>query len=258
MRLIDDKQHNAFYNMALDEAICTAVRQKISPPTLRFYSWDKPSLSLGYFQKISDIDIDYCNTQGFTVVRRLTGGRAILHDDEITYSFCAPSDHEAFSGSLMDNYRRISHALLAGITGQGINARAVYNGIRHRRPGNPSCFQSVSYGEITVDGRKIIGSAQKRYTNGFLQHGSVMLSFDPVKLALATGETNYNIFPDIGALRDFVPEISAGKLRQEFKKSFEKELQVRFITDNPSRYEKRLAESLIKDKYSSRDWTFRR
>jgi lipoate-protein ligase A len=95
-RFIDTGLCTASYNMALDEAIATAVKRGNSPPTLRLYGWDRPSVSVGYFQNVCDIDSDYCIKKGIPIVRRPTGGRAILHDGEITYSFSVKTDTGVF------------------------------------------------------------------------------------------------------------------------------------------------------------------
>ncbi|MBI4682522.1 MAG: lipoate--protein ligase family protein [Nitrospirae bacterium] len=258
MRLITQGPGHAFYNMALDEAISEAVRQKLSPPTLRFYRWDRPSLSLGYFQKVSDIDIDYCNKKGYPVVRRQTGGRAVLHDSELTYSFSAPADSQLFKGSLLDNFTVISNAMILGLELNGIKAKASFS--RTRNPGykNPACFKAVSFGEITVNGRKIIGSAQKRYKDGFLQHGSILLSFNAEELGKALGQNSGNNFSDIGAINDYAPELSYSGLCNTLKKAFEKTMNVKMISNEPAKFEQDLAKKLESNKYSTREWNYRR
>ncbi|MBI5665186.1 MAG: lipoate--protein ligase family protein, partial [Nitrospirae bacterium] len=172
IRLINQGPASAYFNMALDEAISEGVRQKFSPPTLRLYHWDRPSLSIGCFQKVSDIDARYCDKKGYPVVRRQTGGRAVLHDSELTYSFSASTVTPMFNGSLRENYAVISRALVLALSLKGIEAEASFNRKRSGSHKGPSCFRTLSYGEITVEGKKVIGSAQKRYQDGFLQHGS--------------------------------------------------------------------------------------
>lgn len=258
IRLISDNTNHAFYNMSLDEAISESVRRKISPPTLRLYQWDRPSLSIGYFQKISDIDLDYCNARGYPVVRRLTGGRAILHDAELTYSFSSTTDFLMFSHNLLENYRVISRALILGLSLSGINAEISLDKKKNTDPKNPACFKFVSFGEVTVEGRKIIGSAQKRYKDGFLQHGSVILNFKPDELCGALGRSDKDAFKDIGAVQDYAPEISPDNLISSFKESFEKVLKVKIISDGPTEHELKLAKELEETKYSSREWNHRR
>jgi lipoate-protein ligase A len=244
--------------MALDEAISEAVRDKVSPPTLRLYEWEKPSLSIGYFQKISDINLDYCNAKDFPIVRRQTGGRAILHDAELTYSFSSSKDSTIFNGNLLENYTVISNALLQALALTGIKAEA--SNIKKRSNGhrNPACFKTVSFGEITVNNKKVIGSAQKRYKDGFLQHGSIVLDLNAEELCAVLNGNNSKDFDGIGALRNSQPDISINELILTLKQAFEKELNVKLITDKPSKYELTLAKELEAKKYSTKEWNFKR
>lgn len=258
MRLITQGPGHAFFNMALDEAISEAVRQKSYPPTLRLYRWDRPSLSLGYFQKASDVDINYCNQKGYPLVRRQTGGRAILHDAELTYSFSASADSPAFNGSLLENYTVITRAMVMGLELNGIKAVASFSKRGAVGPKNPACFKTVSFGEITVNGKKVIGSAQKRYKDGFLQHGSILLSFDAKELSKVLGQNDANNFDDIGALKDYASEISFNDLASSLKEAFEKTLNIKMISDEPSKFELMLAKELEQNKYANREWNFMR
>ena len=173
-RLIDSGPCDAFYNMALDEAIATGVRRGSAPTTLRLYGWDRPALTLGCFQKASDINIEYCQSKDIPVVRRPTGGRAILHGDELTYSFSANTDRGPFSDGLLDSYRRIGIAFSIAFRKIGVKAEPK----KEREKGrvlsrSPLCFQSSSFGEILADNKKLVGSAQKRWNDGLLQQGSI-------------------------------------------------------------------------------------
>jgi len=258
IRLINQGPAHAFFNMSLDEAISENVRQKDSPPTLRLYLWDRPSLSLGCFQKISDIDTLYCDKKGYPVVRRQTGGRAVLHDDELTYSFSSAGDSPMFKGNLIDDYSVLSRALLTALNLKGIEAEASF----HRKRGNslrhPACFRAVSYGEISARGKKVIGSAQKRYKNGFLQHGSILFSFNPEELCRVLGHKDKDTFNNIGAINDCSGKISFDDMRMALKEAFEKTLHVKVISDNPTKAELALAKELEHTKYSTREWNFSR
>lgn len=244
--------------MALDEAISEAVKQRLSPPTLRLYEWDRPSVSIGYFQKISEINIDYCNKEDYPVVRRLTGGRAILHDSELTYSFSALTDSDPFKGTLRDNYAIISNALIAGLRKYDINAVMSFDKKRDPNYRNPACFKSMSFGEVTVDGKKIIGSAQKRYKDSFLQHGSLVLSFDAKPLKKVLNGSNTSEFKDVGALSNYAPEINPAGLGNTLKEAFETTLGIKLISDEPTKFELKLARDLEKNRYSARKWNYRR
>lgn len=258
IRLISQGPDHAFFNMALDEAITEAVRKKLSPPTLRLYQWDRPSISIGYFQRASDINIDYCSRKGYPLVRRLTGGRAILHDDELTYSISSLTDSALFKVRLMETYTVISNALLRGLKLNGIEARISFRKKRSKYHKNPSCFKSMSYGEITVNSKKIIGSAQKRYKNGFLQHGSLLLGFKADKLSRALRETGPDDVTNIGSIRECISGITPDQLRRSLKEAFEKELNVKLVSDVPAKAELKAADKLVKMKYSTYEWNFMR
>ncbi len=258
MRLIKQGPQHAYFNMALDEAVSEAVRRRLSPPTLRLYGWDRPSLSLGRFQAVSDIDKNYCDEKGYPVVRRQTGGRAVLHDAELTYSFSARSDDTLFSGSLIENYTLISDALLLGLRISGVTAKASYIKKRASAHNNPACFRAVSFGEITVEGKKVIGSAQKRYKDGFLQHGSILLRFSRRELANVLGQHDEDSFSDIGAINDYAPDISFNTLCSTLKEAFGKSLKIKLINDKPSRYEQDRAAELERTRYSNPEWNYSR
>lgn len=180
-RLIYDSPTNGSANMARDEAILAAVSAGDSPPTLRFYDWSPPCLSLGYGQKATDADTARLEAAGWQLVRRPTGGRAILHIDELTYSIAVPESHPIAAGGIVESYRRISAALLAGLQALGAQADAQPRAAGHRAAG-PVCFEIASHYEITVGGRKLVGSAQVRRKGGVLQHGSIPLTGDVARI----------------------------------------------------------------------------
>lgn len=242
--------------MAIDEAISEAVRQKLAPPTLRIYRWSRPSLSIGLFQKISDVNTDYCSRMDYPVVRRLTGGRAILHNAELTYSFSARTGSPPFSNNLHENYSVISNAILLGLNDCGIKADISFKRKRNSGQRNPACFKAVSYGEITINGKKGIGSAQKRYSNGFMQHGSILIDFDANELRNVLEDGNKNDYSDIASLSDHKNNIDFDDLSNSLKKGFEKSLGIKLISDNPTKFELSLAKELEEKKYSTRDWNF--
>lgn len=244
--------------MALDEAVCESVREQTSPPTLRFYQWDRPSVSIGYFQSAGDIDHEFCAQRGYPVVRRQTGGRAILHDDELTYSFSASHSHPLFGGSLIENYTVISRALLRGLHLAGIEADIALERKRDIAHRDPACFQSLSFGEITIKGRKVIGSAQKRHANGFMQHGSIVFSPHDEEIGKILKDIHARRPRQAGALKDHAPGMSASQLISLFKSAFETELDAKLIEDGPSARELSHARTLEKEKYSTREWNFRK
>ncbi len=121
---MDLEPQDAYTNMAVDEALLEGQIGGGSPPTVRFYSWRPPAISLGCTQEIGTIDLESCRISGIGVVRRITGGRAILHEDDFTYSITAREDNPVVQGTLMDTYRKISQALLAGL--QQLDVQAAF------------------------------------------------------------------------------------------------------------------------------------
>ncbi len=166
-------------NMAIDEALLESVSAHRRPPTLRLYRWDPACLSLGHAQPFDQADPDRLYALGWHLVRRSTGGRAILHTDELTYSITAPTGHPLLAGGVLGSYRRLSHGLVAGLRLLGVEAdTAPEVPLTEADRSNPVCFEAPSAHEITSAGRKLIGSAQVRRVAGVLQHGSLPLRGD--------------------------------------------------------------------------------
>ena len=239
--------------MALDESIASAVLSGELPPTLRVYGWQAPSVSLGIFQSFHDIHHSWCDDHGITVVRRPTGGRAILHGDEVTYSF-ASRNEGAFSGGLYPAFYALSSAFFAGFRILGLDVVMK----KHPTPGTvlagtARCFESVSFGELTVQGKKIIGSAQKRWTDGFMQQGCIPLWVD--------AELERQVFPRFAetagrsGLRFWLPDIAPPTIENAIVAGFEAEFQVQLKEAGPSPRELALAERLAEKKYRSAEWT---
>jgi lipoate-protein ligase A len=165
--------------MAIDEAVLEETRGGRVPPTLRLYAWDPPCLSLGRAQPLEQVDIVRLHAAGWDWVRRPTGGRAILHTDELTYAVAGPMDHPDLGGGVLDCYQRLSRGLVRALELLGVKpdppagTPADEEGRRQ-----PICFEVPSAYEITVGGRKLIGSAQVRRGGGVLQHGSLPLRGD--------------------------------------------------------------------------------
>jgi lipoate-protein ligase A len=264
-RFIDTGLSSASFNMSLDEAMAIAVRRDKAPPTLRIYGWTGPSVSIGCFQRIRDVDIEYCSKNDIPIVRRPTGGRAIFHRHDITYSFSAKTTSGIFSKGLLDSYKKIGTALFLAFTKIGTSPelkllremRRSSSGTDYHR--NPFCFRSVSFGEITVNGKKIVGSAQKRWTGCLLQQGSIPFLIDRNEIVKIfrldplqeTGE------PMIG-LKEVSPEVNHEKFKDVIRISFEEIFDKRFILSPPLEEEISCARELEAGKYLSHEWTFRR
>ncbi|HSH05184.1 MAG TPA: biotin/lipoate A/B protein ligase family protein [Anaerolineae bacterium] len=184
-RLIISPPQDGATNMALDEAIADAVIAGEAPPTLRFYSWDPPCLSLGYAQEWDEVvDEELCEKLGWDVVRRATGGRAILHTDELTYSVAAPKSEPRVAGGVLESYQRLSFALLHGLKLMGLEPARAQPYYEDQGEQGPACYDGPSNYEITIGQRKLLGSAQKRLKQGgVLQHGTLPLTGDITRIA---------------------------------------------------------------------------
>jgi lipoyl(octanoyl) transferase len=174
-------------NMALDEALLLSRLAGEGPPTLRFFSWDPPTLSLGYGQPLDGrVDLAAAAQLGLGVVRRPTGGSAILHegpDLELTYSVTAAAGDFEGADDLLATYQWIGRALEAGLNALGAPVAMVSVQPSDPRSMPAFCFARTGSYELEAGGRKVVGSAQRRQGAGFLQHGAVMLGADPARLA---------------------------------------------------------------------------
>ena len=258
-RLINSGHCSAFYNMALDEAIAISVRKGNSLPALRLYSWDRPSVSLGCFQRIGDINTEYCRDSDIPIVRRPTGGRAILHNSELTYSFSIRDDHEAFSKGLLDSYSKISTAFGLAFRKIGVQAESK----KQREKGriltrSPLCFQSSSFGEILINNKKIVGSAQKRWRDGLLQQGSIPYSIEEslVRKVFRLNPSQ-DLKESLAGLKDIISALNEEEFRETIRISFEETFDISFIPAVPSPEEEATALRLEKEKYQTPQWNLR-
>ena len=184
-RLLVTEPTDGATNMAIDEALWRGRQAKTSPPTLRFFAWDPPTVSLGYGQSPGrDVDVEACHALGVGLVRRPTGGSAIYHDGperELTYSVAATAADLGIGPDLLETYRWIGRALLRGLRALGVPAELV-----PERPPDGAvpafCFARTGVFEIEAGGKKLVGSAQRRQGDSFLQHGAVLLGVDEPRL----------------------------------------------------------------------------
>ena len=163
-------------NMERDRLLLNELVVGARPATLRFYSWKPACISLGLGQQEDILDMHAVRAAGLDVVRRPTGGQALLHDDELTYSVVASQQDPVVGGTLMQSYHAISEALLAGLAQLGIDGVGAPCEPRPASGLTPVCFASASAEEVLVDGRKLLASAQWRSRGAFLQHGSLLLT----------------------------------------------------------------------------------
>ncbi len=165
MDFIDTGFNSAYINMAIDEALLSSRL-----PILRFYQWKPCAVSIGRYQDLDEIDLEYCSRQNIDVVRRITGGKAVLHERELTYTFII--DKEMMPRSIIESYKIISSAIVQGLRVLGLNPEMSSSKIENRN--NPACFQEPSFNELTINRKKLVGSAQVRSKGKLLQHGSIL------------------------------------------------------------------------------------
>jgi len=182
-RLLDTGWADGATNMAIDEAIMLAVAAGKAPSTLRFYGWRPPCVSIGYAQSLSqEVDLDACRRYGYSWVRRPTGGRAVLHIDELTYSVIAPLGEPRVTGDILTSYRRLSRGLVIGLGLLGCDVEQADPTPTRTESASAACFDVPSAYEILASGRKLVGSAQARRRRVILQHGAIPLEGDVARI----------------------------------------------------------------------------
>ena len=280
-RLLQTGLADGATHMAIDEAILWAVAEGKSWPTLRFYGWQPPCLSIGYSQSMEgEVDVDRCREAGIGLVRRATGGRSILHADELTYSVVAPQTEPRVAGGVIESYRRLSVGLAAGLRALGLDACQALSPTppaplplsqkaweRGRGGQSAACFDAPSSYEITVDGKKLVGSAQVRKKRVVLQHGSLPLEGDIARifdfLKAPSEERREELKQELRAratslelaLEYGIPFEEAAR---HLAAGFAQALNLRLIPGQLSQHELALAEKLRREKYAAREWNFRK
>lgn len=178
-RWISEGLQTAEENMAEDAALLADCEQGRIPPTVRLYGWSEPAITIGYSQKAeAELLVERCRELGIAIVRRPTGGRALLHHRELTYAVVAPVTLAPFNRGLKATFQAVSEALLVGLQSLGVQGDINTGKLRSGPARSPACFASLNHCEITIDGKKLVGSAQKRTSKAFLQHGSVIIESD--------------------------------------------------------------------------------
>ena len=253
--------------MAVDESILEHIYRGRSNPTLRLYSWSPPCLSLGHAQSFKDVDVKQLHAQGWDVVRRVTGGRAILHTDELTYSVTGSAEEPVLAGTILESYNRLAQALLYAVQSLSVPVEMKeYEDGHSQQKLNPVCFEVPSTYEITVNGKKLVGSAQARKKEGVLQHGSLPLFGDLTCICDALvfeNESARQNAKDRLLARATTVESVLGvaptweSAAQAFVEGFEAKLGIQFERGELSQSEIHRAEELVKEKYAHPSWTER-
>lgn len=266
-RLIESPPSSGAWNMSVDEALLEGAFTGTSQPTLRLYAWQPACLSLGYAQPYSEVDPEALATKGWDIVRRPTGGRAILHVDELTYAVIAPETDPRVAGGVLESYLRLSEALLEALQLLGLSPEANEK-MPEKSKGkfNPVCFEVPSNYEITVNGKKLIGSAQARRKGGILQHGVLPLFGDLTRILTALKFVDEparkraedrllahatTVERELGAAPDWQQAAEA------FKKAFQNVLNLNLVPGELTPMENNRTKELMAQKFGHASWTQR-
>lgn len=271
---IDTGPSDAYTNMALDEVLLHKLKNQDAVPVLRFYTWSPPAISVGYFQDVShDFDLSLCRKRGWPVVRRLTGGRSVFHDQELTYSILLSRTFSEAARSVLESYRYLSQGFLLGLRELGVAAEQISLQKRKKRSRpssskSPDCFASPSWYEISVGGKKIVGSAQRRMPYGILQQGSILIStkrfqeFREVFRRSSHRERKGEV-QDHGLGMTSLTEVLKGeipleKVKEAILKGFTQAHGIDFEEMKLSPHDKKAARDLVRDRYGRSEWNFNR
>jgi lipoate-protein ligase A len=248
-RLILTGHKSAYYNMALDEAIMKLSHNQ-EVPTMRFYGWTPAAISIGYFQGMRDeVDIEKCNEYGVDVVRRITGGGAVFHDQELTYSFVATEVSGILPKNILDSYRKICGGVIAGLGKLDLNA------------------SFVPLNDIVVAGKKISGNAQTRREKAILQHGTILAAVDVEKmfslLKVPNEKLKGKLIEDVkqrvtSIEQQLGKKVSFEQTLSAMKKGFEENFGVKLKESKPTKEEAILASEIMAERFANDAWNFRR
>ncbi len=279
-RLIKDSYHTGFMNMAIDEAIMIAHREGLVPPTIRFYQWSPSAVSLGYFQDLKkEINVDVCQDMGIGIVRRPTGGKAVLHDKELTYSFIIKENHPVVNDSILETYKKISGGMIRGLSYLGITAELVPLREKFKSESLPKgekseihhsdfksiCFSVPSQYEVQVEGKKIVGSAQVRKREIVLQHGSLLIELDRDKLFSVFNFSSVQVRErfktrfNATSLEEILKrKVNFSELSEILPRGFEEEFGARLVKGKLTEQEEKISKDLLENKYSTYEWNYER
>ncbi len=258
-RLLKDGPLTGARNMARDEAVARSVGRGESLPTLRLYRWKPPCLSLGYFQRYHEVNLDECLRRGVDVVRRPTGGRAVLHYHEVTYSVSLPLSE--VPESINRAYVYLSQGLMEAFRYLGLEPKLSPGS--GSGAGSSACFDAPSTQELLLDNRKAVGSAQVRRWGALLQHGSVPFRFDREEVAALLTASPERAERLVLVLKKKATDLSEAMGREPdvmeiegaLAEGFRRALGIVLEPGALSVEEEALSIALETDKYASPEWT---
>jgi lipoate-protein ligase A len=249
-RLLKTEGNTAFTNMAIDRAVLVSNSEGKVPPTVRFFTWSPPAISIGYFQSLKEeVDLEACDRLGVNYVRRITGGGAVFHDEELTYSIVIPESHSEIPKNIMESYGRICGALIKGLKQLDIESKY------------------VPINDIIVDKRKISGNAQTRKMKTVLQHGTILTDVDVEKMFSLLKVPNEKIKDKL--ISDVKQRVTSIKhvlgrnidfkeIADAMKTGFEEEFNVKLIEGSLTFEEKELTRKFEKEFFTTKEWNHRR
>jgi lipoate-protein ligase A len=272
-RFIDSHFQDPATNMAIDEAMLTLHSQGKVPPTVRFYGWNPATLSVGYFQRVEkEIHLEAVERYRLGFVRRPTGGRAVLHDQELTYSVVVSEAHPTIPQSVTEAYRVISMGLLHSFKDLGLDAYfSTPNTEKEKdalkQPRSAVCFDAPSWYELVVEGRKVAGSAQTRQKGVILQHGSILLDIDEDMLFDVFKFPNERVKERMKS-KFSTKAVAINQLRSDpvtleevkvaFREGFQKGFDVQLEEGELTAEELELVEELVETKYGQDEWNYKK
>ena len=251
-RLLELNENNAAMNMAIDEAILINCSKGKSPNTIRLYEWLPSAVSIGYFQNPrAEVDLEKCKEENVDLVRRITGGGAVFHDNmgEVTYSLIASEEERIIPKDILRSYQMICGCVIEGLLSLGVAAS----------------FQPIN--DIVVAGRKISGNAQTRRLGMVLQHGTILVDADLEKMFRLLKVSDEKISDKLISSaekrittinKELSKKPSHEQVAEAIEKGFKRSIGIKLAKGKITDEEMTLAEKLSKEKYGNEEWTFRR
>ena len=249
-RLLKTEENSAFTNMAIDKAVMVSCSRGKVPPTVRFYTWKPPAISIGYFQSLNEeVDLDACKSLGVEFVRRITGGGAVFHDKELTYSIIIPESNLKVPKNILESYRRICGAVIKGLKHLWIESK----------------YAPIN--DIIVNNKKISGSAQTRKSKTVLQHGTVLLDVDVDKmfklLKVPNEKIKDKLIADVKQRVTSIKHISDNNVTfnetsDAMKIGFEEEFDIELVNGILTKEEISLTSKFEKECFSTTEWNYKK
>jgi len=249
-RLLITENNSAHTNMAMDRAELVSISKGKAPPTVRFFTWKPPAISIGYFQSLEDeVDLKACKDLGVDYVRRITGGGAVFHDKELTYSIVIPESHNQIPKNIMESYGRICGAIIKGL--RQLNIESSY----------------VPINDIVANGKKISGNAQTRKEKTVLQHGTILIDVDVEEmfslLIVPNEKIRDKLISDVKQRVTSIKhilgkDISFEHVAEAMKIGFEEEFNIELNEGTLNKEEIELTNKFEKDFFSTKEWNHKR